>query len=82
MGNHNHKRKPWMCGACKKGFDSEKAATDHATDAHPNADGIGIYKRHKLIDGRDYEPSFADRAIDAHLARAMGETTDDDWLIS
>lgn len=81
MGQQSHKRKPWMCGACKKGFDSEDAATRHAMDAHPNASGIGIYKRHKKVDGRDYEPSFAQRAVDAELAIAMGEHTDDAWLL-
>lgn len=70
-----------MCGACKKGFVSEKAATDHAADAHPRAGGVGIYHRHKTVDGRDYEPSFADLAVDAHLAHAMGDPSDDFWLI-
>lgn len=83
MGKKAHKSMPWMCGACKKGFGSEAAATDHAIHAHPSASGIGIYRCHKRVDGVDYDdsPSLADLAVNAIIDRHMGVPNDDDWLI-
>ena len=81
MGRKSHKNMPYMCGACKQGFGSERAVKMHAEDAHPNAEKIGIYKRFTEVEGKDYEPSYGQRAADALLAHAMGEPTDDDWLI-
>lgn len=81
MGRKSHKRMPFMCGACKQGFGTQDAAKMHARDAHPNAEGIGIYKMVTQVDGKDFEPSFGQRAIDARLALDMGEHTDDAWLL-
>lgn len=81
MGKKNHKSAPFMCGQCKHGFGSDRAVRDHVAAAHPTTQGCGIYRRIDRVDGPEYEPSFADRAVDAELAMAMGEHTDDAWLL-
>lgn len=81
MGKKSHKCMPFMCGACKHGFGTQDAAKMHAQYAHPNAEGIGIYRMVTQVDGKDFEPSLAERAVDAELALAMGEPTDDAWLL-
>lgn len=81
MTRKRHKAAPWMCGQCKSGFGSEKAVRDHINGAHPTMQGCGIFRCVDRVDGPDYEPSYADRQIDAMLAVAMGEHTDDEWLI-
>lgn len=77
----NHKSAPWMCGGCKCGFESERAVRDHIKGAHPTIQSCGIYRCVHRVDGPEYEPSFADRAVEASLALAMGEPTDDAWLL-
>lgn len=81
MGKKTHKAAPYMCGQCKHGFGSEKAVRDHINGAHPTIRGCGIYRCVDRVEGPEYEPSYADRAIDAELALAMGEETDDEWLL-
>lgn len=72
----------FMCGKCKNFFANEQAVTNHANAKHVGL-RVGIYSRQHFIDLRedDDEPSMADRQIDAMLAVAMGEHTDDDWLL-
>lgn len=81
MGKRAHKAAPWMCGQCKCGFESEKAVRRHIKDAHPTIHGCGIFRCVGKVDGPEYEPSYADRAVEASLAIAMGEPTDDAWLL-
>ncbi len=80
MGGKVNSQLAFMCGRCKHAFVSEKAVRDHTRDAHDHQ-LIGIYQRIDLVDKRDREPSFADREIEARLARSMGEPTDDAWLL-
>lgn len=81
MGKKSHKAAPWMCGQCKMGFENERAVGHHIRDAHKEIQGCGIFRCVGKMDGPDYEPSFADRAIEASLSLAMGEHTDDAWLL-
>lgn len=72
---------PYLCGKCKNFFGSERAAKDHARASHSGL-RVVIYRQCTEIDLRDErEESFADRAIAASLALAMGEPTDDAWLL-
>jgi uncharacterized C2H2 Zn-finger protein len=80
MGGKVNSQLPFMCGRCKKTFQSERAVTDHINASH-TTELVGVYKRVNLIDHRDKEPSYADREIEARLAIAMGEPTDDAWLL-
>lgn len=80
MGGKINSQLPFMCGRCKHTFQSERAVSDHARSSHPT-ELVGIYKRVDLIDMRDKEESFADREIAARQAIAMGEPTDDAWLL-
>ncbi len=75
--------KDFICGSCKRAFASEDATRQHIIDGHKNGGNIGIYQRIGVQHGRDFddEPSFADRAVDAEIARSMGLHTDDDWLL-
>lgn len=82
MGKKNHKGAPFMCGQCKQGFGSQKAVQDHIAGAHPDIHQCGVFKCIERMDGPNYEPSYADRAIAASLALAMGDPTDDEWLLS
>lgn len=81
MGKKTHKNAPFMCGQCKHGFTSEKAVKQHIHDNHPTIQGCGIFRCIGRVDGPDYEPSMADRQIDAMLAQSMGELTADEWLL-
>lgn len=72
--------KPFLCGACKRNFSSERAIRDHIRDAHPTS-GARIFKAIEMVPGQDDEPSFADRAIEAQIALASGQPTDDAWLL-
>lgn len=83
MGKKSRARKSWMCGACKAGFGSELAVRQHISDAHSKVGAVGIYQRVGEHRGRDFddEPSFAERAIEASIAVAAGEYTDDGWLL-
>lgn len=80
MGGKINSQQAFMCGRCKHAFGSERAIRDHVKDAHEHQ-VIGIYKRIDLVDKRDAEPSMADREIAAREAIAMGEPTDDAWLL-
>lgn len=81
MGKKRHKSSPWMCGQCKSGFENEKAVRMHINAAHPTIKSCGIYRCVSRVDGPDYEPSFADRAIEAQIAMDSGLPTDDAWLL-
>lgn len=73
--------KPFKCGVCGKSFGSEQAATDHAADAHRKSRRVPIFKLVKVVESDAHEESFAERAIAASQAIAMGEPTDDAWLL-
>jgi hypothetical protein len=79
MGKVN-KQLPFMCGKCKTFFGSEKAVKSHATDMN-QGHRVAIYREVTCIDLRNDEPSFADRAIEASMAIAAGQPTDDAWLL-
>ncbi len=81
MGKKTHKSSPWMCGQCKMGFENERATRHHIKDAHPTIHQCGVFRLHGRQDGKDYEPSFADRAIEARIAMMSGLPTDDAWLL-
>ncbi len=81
MGKKSHKSAPWMCGQCKQGFTTERATRDHIKNAHLTIHGCGVFRLHGKQDGKDYEPSFADRAIEAQIAINAGLPTDDGWLV-
>lgn len=81
MGKVNTQLK-FMCGRCKNFFVNNEAVTAHINAKH-KGQRVGIYVRTEFVDLRtdDDEPSMATRQIDAMLAVAMGEHTDDDWLL-
>ncbi len=81
MGKANHKSAPWMCGQCKQGFNSERAVRDHIKNQHVTINGCGVFRLAGKQDGKDYEPSFADRTIEAQIAIACAQPTDDAWLL-
>jgi len=88
MGKRNHKAAPYMCGQCKQGFMHEKAVRDHIADKHRTIHGCGVFRCIDRVDGPDHDPepfrgelSMAERSIAAELDVAMGERTDDLWLI-
>lgn len=81
MVKKTHKAAPWMCGQCKSGFENEKAVRMHITDAHPTIKGCGIFRCISKVDGPEYEPSFADRSIEAKIAIDSGLQTEDAWLL-
>lgn len=81
MTKKSHKASPWMCGQCKSGFENEKAVRMHIDAAHPTIKGCGIFRCVGRVDGPEYEPSYGERAAEAALAIAMGEHTDDAWLL-
>ncbi|MEQ9634639.1 MAG: hypothetical protein RLW68_00995 [Devosia marina] len=81
MSKKNHNSAPWMCGQCKHGFRSQDAVRMHINDAHPTIRNCGIYHRIEQVAGPEYEPSLGERAVDAELALAMGEPTEDAWLL-
>lgn len=74
MGRKQHKNMPFMCGACKAGFGSDKAVRLHIGDAHPKAQSVGVYRRTSHVDGPDYEPSVGEELADALLAARCGES--------
>ena len=75
--------KNFICGRCKRSFVSEQAVRDHITDAHKRGGNIGIFQRIDAHNGREFddEPSMAERAVDAAIDLAMGNHTDDEWLL-
>lgn len=76
-------KKQFMCGACKKQFSTQKSAEAHARDAHPRA-GAAIYQVVSVVPGRPAEEehrSYADLAVDAEIARSMGERSEHAWLL-
>ena len=71
----------FLCGMCKAHFNKLDGARHHVSDKHAG-NRVVIYKSCEIIDPiEDDDDSFADRAIAASIARAMGERTDDGWLI-
>lgn len=80
MGGKANSQLKYLCGRCKHAFATERAVRDHVADSHDHQ-LIGIYQRIDLVDKRDREPSYADREIAAREAIAMGEPTDDAWLL-
>lgn len=77
------KQKNVICGFCKRGYSTIESAEQHVIDTHKGS-RVKLYEPTKVIDLRreeDNEPSIASRMIDAQLSVAMGEYTDDDWLL-
>lgn len=74
----------FKCGACESGFNSLDGARQHVESVHrkklANGGSVCIWQIAEIVAGDD-EPSFADRAVDAEIARACGEPTDDAWLL-
>lgn len=72
------KDKPFLCGGCHRTFATHQGLRDHARAAHRKP--VVLYQRM----GNTYpeqEESMAQRAVDAALDIAMGEPTDDAWLV-
>ncbi len=66
------------CPNCPKQFQDRNAVRSHIKAKH-GGKGIGAFPQQE---DDDYEESFADRAIQASLDRAMGVDNDDyDWLV-
>lgn len=63
------------CSLCGKNFRSPQAALHHGRDKHNQT--VTAVRREEP----KREESFASRAIDAALYRAMGLPTDDEWLL-
>lgn len=74
--------KPFMCGACHKRFTTIGGARDHAEKRHRSA-GAMIFQAVQRVagQGRDDEPSMADLAVEATIARLSGERSENDWLL-
>lgn len=66
------------CSRCGKKFANPRNTQNHINDAHQGDGKVLKVKQPRRI---DREPSMAERAIDAELAIAMGEHTDDAWLL-
>ena len=80
MGKVNSQM-PFLCGKCKNFFAHDAAVRQHIQDKH-SGQRVSIYRAVSSIDLREErEESFADRAVAASLAIAMGEPTDDAWLL-
>lgn len=80
MGKVN-RQMSFMCGMCKNFFSHEKAVKTHIHAKH-TGHRVSVYRAVSSVDLRgDREESFADRAVAARLAIAMGEHTDDAWLL-
>lgn len=80
MGKVNTQQ-PFLCGKCKTFFTTKQAVSNHIYAKH-KGHMARIYSAVEAIDLREEdEPSFADRAIAAELAIAMGDPTDDAWLL-
>lgn len=78
-------QKPWQCNHCTKKFADVFALRDHHKVKHKNKKLSKAAKEaihaHREKRG-DFEESFADRAINAQLDRAMGvDNPDYDWLV-
>lgn len=70
----------FQCSRCSKKFKTEQGTKAHIADHHRKKGGEVIALPPRPAD--DGEESFADRAIDAHLDRAMGiYNSDSEWLI-
>ena len=77
----NSVKKKFLCGGCKKPFATLLAVRDHAAIKHHKS-GVRIYECVETIPAKtDDDESFAERAVAASLAIAMGEHTDDEWLL-
>ncbi len=76
------KQKNFMCGLCKRSFNSLEGVKTHAADAHKER-LVRIYGVVETVDNRPIlEPSIADRTVEAEIAVACGERTDDNWLLA
>lgn len=72
---------PFLCGKCKNFFAKSHALRQHIKDKH-SGHRVSVYRAIDAIDLRgEREESYADRAVAASLALAMGEPTDDAWLL-
>jgi hypothetical protein len=69
----------FQCSRCKNKFKTEQGAKAHIANHHRKKGGEVVALPSRPDD--DDDESFADRAIAAHLDRAMGIPTDDGWLI-
>jgi hypothetical protein len=69
----------FQCSRCMDKFKTEQGAKAHIANHHRKRGGEVIALPPRQVE--DDDESFADRAIAAHLDRAMGIPTDDDWLI-
>jgi hypothetical protein len=67
--------KPWKCSRCGKKYANPDSVRAHIYHKHRD---IGEPQR---VPPDDDEPSFADRARQAEIDRAMGIPNDDDWLL-
>jgi alkanesulfonate monooxygenase SsuD/methylene tetrahydromethanopterin reductase-like flavin-dependent oxidoreductase (luciferase family) len=71
----------FLCGKCKNFFATEQAVKAHAKASHSGL-RVVVYRQCTVVDMREEaEQSYADRQIAAMQAVAMGEHTDDEWLI-
>ena len=68
-----------QCSRCLRRFQHHKKAQAHIQSYHHGKGSVLEYR--PQITDDDSDDSFADRAIKAELSLAMGEYTDDDWLI-
>jgi hypothetical protein len=67
--------KPWKCSRCGKKYANPDSVRIHVRDKHK---GKGEPCR---VPSPEDDESFADRAIQAEIDRAMGIPNDDDWLL-
>lgn len=68
----------FQCSRCQDKFRTESGAQMHIDNHHKKRGGEVLAY---VPPPHDDDESFADRAIAAHLDRAMGIPTDDGWLI-
>jgi uncharacterized C2H2 Zn-finger protein len=66
--------KPFQCSRCRKPFGQPNDCQQHINAKHG---GNGKVKKR----AKHGDDSFASRAIEAELAIACGEQTDDAWLL-
>lgn len=69
----------FQCSRCRKTFKTESGAGQHIAQYHIKKGGEVL--PYVETPRAEESESFADRAIEAHLDRAMGIPTDDGWLI-
>lgn len=69
--------KQFVCPLCGRQFRAAAAVSQHHGDKHPDRPSAEPMIRPR----RDDEPSMADLAVEAEIARAMGERSEHDWLL-